>query len=150
MKANEYRDGIAEYLAAKYAENGLEVFKEVRLGTSIVGKKRTIDILIIEKDTGKAFGLECKIQMGGGTAEEKLYFALEDVKSMPIPGAVIYYGEGFSKAFQHMLAASPHAVYCKPPGCGEGDPETDELDTLLDIHFGLLRRRIPDKQKVKP
>jgi hypothetical protein len=150
MKANEYQDAIAKYLAQRYADDGLEVFTEVQLGTSIVGKKRKIDVLILEKDTGKSFGLECKVQMVGGTAEEKLYFAIEDIKAMPIPGAVVYYGGGFTEAFLHMLAASPHAVYCKPPGCDEGKPETDELDTLLDIHFGLLRRRIPDDKKITP
>jgi hypothetical protein len=150
MKANEYRDAIAKYLAGRYAEDGLEVFTEVGLGTSIVGKKRKLDVLVLEKDTGKSFGLECKVQMVAGTAEEKLYFALEDIKAMPIPGAVVYYGGGFTEAFLHMLAASPRAVYCKPPGCGEGQPETDELDTLLDIHFGLLRRRIPDDKKITP
>ncbi|MEE8639578.1 MAG: hypothetical protein V3T41_04140, partial [bacterium] len=76
--------------------------------------------------------------------------ALEDIKAMPIPGAVVYYGGGFTEAFLHMLAASPYAVYCKPPACGDGKPETDELDTLLDIHFGLLRRRIPDDRKITP
>ncbi len=150
MKAHEYRDAIAKYLARRYAEDGLEVFTEVGLGTSIVGKKRKLDVLILDNNTGKSFGLECKVQMVSGTAEEKLYFALEDIKAMPIPGAVVYYGGGFTEAFLHMLAASPRAVYCKPPACGEGNPETDELDTLLDIHFGLLRRRVPDDRKITP
>jgi len=150
MKANEYRDATAKYLARRYAEDGLEVFTEVGLGTSIVGKKRKLDVLILDNNTGKSFGLECKVQMVSGTAEEKLYFALEDIKAMPIPGAVVYYGGGFTEAFLHMLAASPYAVYCKPPGCGDGNPETDELDTLLDIHFGLLRRRVSDDRKITP
>jgi hypothetical protein len=150
MEANEYRDAVAQYVAECYAADGLEVFTEIRLGTSIVGKKRTLDILILAKDTGKAFGIECKVQTVRGTTEEKLYFALEDIEAMPIPGAVAYYGKGFTEGFLHMLAASPYAVYCKPPGCAEGKPETDELETLLDIHFGLLRRRIPDAKQVRP
>lgn len=150
MKAHKYRDAVAKHIAERYKDDGLEVYAEIKLGTSIVGKDRTVDVLILDPETDDSFALECKVQMVSGTAEEKLFYALEDIEAMPIAGALVYYGEGFTKAFLHMLAASRYAVYCKPVADEDGPADTSELDTLLDIHFGFLHRRTPANKKINP
>lgn len=112
--SSEYVDLIAAYLDHNFADRQIDVRQQVDLGTSIIGKKRKLDILLIHKPTGKALGLECKVQLSAGTADEKIPYALRDVAAMRIPGCVVYAGAGFSPGVLHMLESAEEAAYCLP------------------------------------
>jgi hypothetical protein len=134
MTGAEYANLVAFYLSRRFGDRGLKVFREVRVGKSIIGKNRCIDILCI--CGAAAFAVECKFQDSQGTVDEKIPYALEDLKAMPLSGCITYAGRGFSDGVLHMLAAAPDAAYCLPTvGQVEGTSETRELDHLLAVHF---------------
>jgi hypothetical protein len=148
MTGAEYANLVASYLATRFAPRGLNVYREVRVGKTIIGKDRCIDIFCISEDAQKAFAIECKFQDSQGTVDEKIPYALEDVRSLPMPGCVAYAGGGFSPGVLHMLAASPLAAYCMPdPGQTGSTAETRELDHVLAVNFAwwdvLVEKRAP-------
>jgi hypothetical protein len=148
MTGAEYANLVASYLARRFASRGLTVYREVRIGKTIIGKDRCIDIFCVSKDAQKAFAIECKFQDSQGTVDEKIPYALDDVRALPMAGCVVYAGQGFSAGVQHMLAASPQAAYCLPLAeQQETTSDTRELDHLLAVHFGwwevLVEKKIP-------
>jgi len=114
LKGNEYKQLVARYLITTYAQRGLEVYDEVSLGTSILGKQRRIDLFVLCKATNVALALECKYQDSSGTVDEKIPYALEDLAGLRMPSAIIYAGDGFSDGVLHLLRSSPFAAYCLP------------------------------------
>jgi hypothetical protein len=77
-----------------------------------------------------------KFQESIGTVDEKIPYALEDLKAFPMAGCIAYAGGGFSDGVLHMLEASLHAAYCMPTlDQSEPSPETCELDHLMAMHF---------------
>ena len=137
MTGTEYANLVASYVARRFAPRGLQVYREVRVGKTIIGKDRCVDIFCVGGDSQKAFAIECKFQDSQGTVDEKIPYALDDVRALPMAGCVVYAGQGFSAGVQHMLAASPHAAYCLPlPGQSETTSDTRELDHMLAVHFG--------------
>ncbi len=148
MTGTEYANLVAAYISNRFSPRGLKVYREVRVGKTIIGKDRCIDIFCVSDDAQKAFAIECKFQDSAGTVDEKIPYALDDVRSLPMPGCVAYGGAGFSSGVLHMLAASPHAAYCMPdPGQIVSTPDTRELDHLLAVNFGwwdvLVEKRLP-------
>ena len=148
MTGTEYANLVASYLATRFSPRGLKVYREVRVGKTIIGKDRCIDIFCVSEDSTKALAVECKFQDSQGTVDEKIPYALEDVRSLPMPGCIAYGGTGFSSGVLHMLAASPHAAYCMPAnGQAGASSDTRELDHMLAVHFGwwdvLVERRAP-------
>ncbi|MBM3820663.1 MAG: hypothetical protein FJW14_16830 [Acidimicrobiia bacterium] len=137
MTGTEYANLVASYVARRFASRGLTVYREVRVGKTIIGKDRCIDVFCVSRDAAKAFAIECKFQDSQGTVDEKIPYALDDVRALPMAGCVAYAGQGFSQGVQHMLAASPNAAYCLPlAGQAETTTDTRELDHLLAVHFG--------------
>jgi hypothetical protein len=137
MTGTEYANLVAGYVSRRFAPRGLQVYREVRVGKTIIGKNRCIDIFCVSGDGLKAFAIECKFQDSQGTVDEKIPYALDDLQALPMAGCVAYAGRGFSEGVQHMLAASRHAAYCSPvTGQQVSSPETRELDHLLAAHFG--------------
>ena len=133
----DYANLVASYLARRFAPRSLKVYREIRIGKTIIGKNRCIDILCVAEDSQKAFAIECKFQDSQGTVDEKIPYALDDLLALPMAACIAYGGQGFSEGVRHMLAASRHAAYCLPaPGQIESTPETRELDHLLAVHFG--------------
>lgn len=114
MTGHEYKLLIARYVAGVYAQRGVELYDEVTVGTSILGKPRRLDLLVIERSTNRALALECKYQDSQGTADEKIPYALQDLASLRMPAAIVYAGSGFSAGVLHLLKASPLAAYCLP------------------------------------
>jgi hypothetical protein len=55
-----------------------------------------IDVVLTRTETGKTLGVECKFQGGGGSAEEKVPATIQDISAWPIPGVVVFGGDGFS------------------------------------------------------
>lgn len=92
-------------LRAKVVEIGraleLDVRTEVRVARRLWGAVRCIDVVLTRPETGKTLGIECKYQGGGGSAEEKVPATIQDIAAWPIPGIVVFGGEGFST---HMIA----------------------------------------------
>ena len=137
MTGAEYASLVAGYLARRFGPRGLKVYREIKVGKSIIGKNRCIDVFCVCENDNKAFAIECKFQDSLGTVDEKIPYALDDLRALPMAGCIAYAGKGFSEGVLHMLQASPLAAYCLPgPGQGESTPETKELDHLLSTHFG--------------
>ena len=120
----------------------------MKVGKTIIGKNRSIDVFCVCAKTNKAFAIECKYQDSQGTVDEKIPYALDDLKALPMAACIAYAGEGFSGGVLHMLQASPHAAYCLPRGQAGSKPDTRELDQLLAAHFGWWDVLVENKQPV--
>jgi hypothetical protein len=148
MTGGDYANLVAAYIARRFALRSLKVYREIRIGKTIIGKNRCIDIFCVADDSQKAFAIECKYQDSQGTVDEKIPYALDDLLALPMAGCIAYAGQGFSDGVRHMLAASRHAAYCLPAeGQTETSAETRELDHILAVHFGwwdvLIERKRP-------
>ena len=148
MTGADYANLVAAYVARRFASRSLKVYREIRIGKTIIGKNRCIDIFCVAADTQKAFAIECKYQDSQGTVDEKIPYALDDLRALPMSGCIAYAGQGFSDGVRHMLAASRHAAYCLPAeGQTQTTSETRELDHLLAVHFAwwdvLIERKKP-------
>ena len=99
-----------KFAVAELAEQlGLKVQLEVPFGHTIFGRARHIDILL-EDTVRHRLAIECKYQGVSGTAEEKIVATLEDFKSLPIDGIVVFGGEGFSAGMRGYLMSTGRAV----------------------------------------
>ena len=118
---SELRDKVA-MLAT---ELGLDVRTEVKVGRRLWGAVRSIDVVLTRKETGKTLGIECKYQGIGGSAEEKVPATIQDIAAWPIPGLVVFGGEGFSTNMVAFFHATGKAV------------SLSELEPWLRLFFGL-------------
>jgi hypothetical protein len=137
MTGAEYSTLVGAYVAGRFGDRGLKVYREVRVGKSIIGKNRCIDVFVVCERDNKAFAIECKFQESVGTVDEKIPYAIDDLRALPMAGCIAYAGKGFSEGVLHMLRASPHAAYCFPlTAQSHSTADTRELDHLLAMHFG--------------
>jgi hypothetical protein len=135
MTGHEYANLIADYLVENFSDRGIIVYREVNIGKSIIGKNRRVDLFVLCGET--AYAIECKYQDSSGTADEKMPYALENMRALNMGGCIVYAGMGFSVGVLHMLQASEMAAYCLPTlGDLQSNKETRELDHLLAMHFG--------------
>jgi len=146
VTGTDYANLIASYVANRFGSRGLKVYREIRVGKSIIGKNRCIDVFCVRD--AEAFAVECKFQDSPGTVDEKIPYALDDLEALPMAGCIAYAGSGFSEGVLHMLRAAPRAAYCFPhQGQIVPSAETWELDHLLAAHFGwwdvLIERKKP-------
>jgi hypothetical protein len=121
---HELRDavvGIGERLA-------LLARTEVRVGRRLWGAQRCIDVVLTRVETGNALGIECKFQGVTGTAEEKLPATIQDIAAWPIPGLVVFAGDGFSTNMRSYLYSTGKAV------------DLDDLENWLKLFFGIPER----------
>ncbi|MCA9599217.1 MAG: hypothetical protein KC776_38165 [Myxococcales bacterium] len=144
MTGNQYKRRIARYLLSAYGSRGIHLYEEVSLGTSIIGKQRRIDLLVVHPATGDSLALECKYQDSSGTADEKIPYALQDLATLRIPGVIAYAGSGFSEGVLHLLQSSELAAYCLPDDLNKPQPRksgesidsgTWQLDHVLAVTF---------------
>jgi hypothetical protein len=149
MTGAEYANLVASYVSRRFGARDLKVYREVKIGKTIIGKDRCIDIFCICEKTNKAFAIECKYQESQGTVDEKIPYALDDLRSLPMTACIAYAGTGFSQGVLHMLRASSQAAYCLP-ACDQADstPATRELDHLLAPHFAWWDVLIEKKRPV--
>jgi len=137
MSGSEYANIVAAYIARRFGGRGVKVYREIRVGKSIIGKNRCIDVFCVCEATNKAVAVECKFQDSEGTVDEKIPYTLDDLAAMPMAGCIAYAGKGFSAGVLHMLRASTRAAYCLPRADQDDTTvETKELDHLLAMHFG--------------
>jgi hypothetical protein len=133
----DYAGLVASYLAKRFGPRGLKVYREIRVGKSIIGKNRCIDVFCLREADSRAFAVECKYQESVGTVDEKIPYALDDLDALPMAGCIAYAGRGFSDGVLHMLNASPRAAFCLPfDGQTHSSTDTRELDHLIAAHFG--------------
>lgn len=135
MTGSEYANLVAGYLVENYGSKGLRVYREVGLGKTIIGKNRRIDVFMIHDSSRLPMAVECKCQDSLGTADEKIPYALDDLRAMGIPVCLAYAGGGFSEGVRHMLAATPFAAYCLPAPDLRPSAETRDLDVLVATTF---------------
>jgi hypothetical protein len=150
VTGKEYASRIASYVSKRFGPRGLKVYREIKVGKTIIGKNRSIDVFCVSEDGDKAFAIECKFQDSEGTVDEKIPYALDDLEALPMAGCITYAGQGFSEGVLHMLEASPYAAYCLPTeGQSDSTPETKELDHLLSAHFGWWDVLVGTKKPVE-
>ncbi len=118
-------DGLTKAVAQLARDLGLEAIEQVRVARRIWGAERFIDVVLIHPQTRKTLGVECKFQAVRGTAEEKIPATIKDIEAWPIPGLVVFSGEGFTENMRCFLVSTGRAV------------EFDELSPWLCLFFGL-------------
>ncbi|MYD70406.1 MAG: hypothetical protein F4W89_06625 [Acidobacteria bacterium] len=104
---------------------GLRIDQQVRVGRRLWGAERRIDLVLRHGDSGKSLGIECKYQGVGGSAEEKIPATIQDIAAWPIPGIVVFAGDGFSDNMRAYLHSTGKAV------------AYEDLRGWLALFFGL-------------
>lgn len=145
-----YRQIVARHIVQTFAGQDLCVYEEVSLGSSIIGKDRRVDILVVSGKTGRAIAIQAKYQRSGGTTDEKIHYALADCAAMWIPAVVAYGGGGWSPGVRHTLEASRHAAKCEVDEAGRVS-DAKELVAFVAAAFDLwplvLRNKTPVEGK---
>lgn len=138
-------DELAKAVVQTGRDLGLEAMEQVRVARRIWGAERYIDVVLTHPQTRKTLGLECKFQGVRGTAEEKIPATIKDIEAWPIPGLVVFAGEGFTDNMQSFLISTGKAV------------EFGELVPWLSLFFGLplspsnsTRRPAPETEQRLP
>ena len=121
MKGRGLEDKVRDLAQAL----GLDVHQQVRVGRRLWGAQRVIDLILSDTDRRKSLGIECKFQENKGTAEEKIPATIDDIGAWPIPGLVVFEGEGFTANMRSYLISTGKAV------------EVADLDPWLRLYFGL-------------
>jgi hypothetical protein len=151
MTGAAYANEVAAYVARRFGVRGVKVYREIRVGKTIIGKNRCVDVLCVREADARALAIECKYQESPGTVDEKIPYALDDLAALPMAGCIAYAGRGFSEGVLHMLRAAPRAAYCLPAaGQLDSSDDTRELDHLLAAHFGWWDVVIGGKKPVDP
>jgi hypothetical protein len=144
VTGTEYRRRIGRYVHHNFGARGVDVYEEIPIGTSIIGKQRRLDLLVVHRDSGRGFAIECKFQDSSGTVDEKIPYALQDLAALALPGVIAYAGAGFSEGVLHLLQSSERAAYClpeanlapRPRRAGDAiDSGTWQLDHALALAF---------------
>ena len=120
---------LAAEVAAVATALGLQTRREVKVGRRLWGAERYIDVVVTDTTLRRSLGVECKYQGGGGSAEEKIPATIQDLAAWPIPGLVVFHGEGFSTNMRSYLHSTGKAV------------AFTDLEDWLRLYFGL-----PDPQ----
>lgn len=123
--AVESGSDLERRVAALAESLGLQVKSQVRVGRRLWGAERRIDLVLTEPTTRRRLGIECKFQGGPGSAEEKVPTTVKDIEAWPIPGIVVFAGQGFSESMRTYLLSSGKAV------------ELEDLEPWLRLFFGL-------------
>jgi hypothetical protein len=118
-------DQLARAVADLGRELGLEVRLQFQVARRIWGAVRRIDVVLIDPQTRKTLGIECKYQAVAGTAEEKIPGTIQDIKAWPIPGIVVFSGDGFTQNMKSFLISTGNAI------------DLAELRPWLCLFFGL-------------
>ena len=120
-KGKKLEDKVKEL--AQFLE--LETHLQVRVGRRLWGAERKIDLILTHPVQRKSLGIECKFQGTRGTAEEKIPATIEDIAAWPIPGLVVFEGDGFTPNMRSFLISTGKAV------------EMEDLEPWLRLFFGL-------------
>ena len=125
LQAVSNGDGLERAVGRIADEMGLGVARQVRVGRRLWGPVRKIDLVVRHHDSGRSLGIECKFQGGAGTAEEKIPAIIQDIAAWPIPGLVVFAGDGFSDNMWAYLHSTGKAV------------AFEDLQDWLNLFFGI-------------
>ena len=103
---NDLRDEVVRVAR----ELDLHVRTEVRVARRLWGAVRLIDVIVSDRASRRSLGIECKFQGSSGSAEEKIPATVQDITAWPIPGIVVFEGDGFSKNMRAFLYSTGKAV----------------------------------------
>jgi hypothetical protein len=106
QSGNELRDEVVRVARAL----DLDVRTEVKVARRLWGAVRQIDVIVSDRASRRSLGIECKFQGSSGSAEEKIPATVQDIAAWPIPGIVVFEGEGFSKNMRAFLYSTGKAV----------------------------------------
>jgi hypothetical protein len=118
-------DQLTRAVAELGNELGLEVKQQFQVARRIWGAVRRIDVVLVDPQTRKTLGIECKYQGGGGSAEEKIPSTIQDIQAWPIPGIVVFSGDGFTQNMRSFLISTGKAI------------QLSDLKPWLCLFFGL-------------
>jgi hypothetical protein len=118
-------DELVKAVAQLARDLGLESRQQVRVARRIWGAIRHIDVVVTHPQTRKTLGIECKFQGVTGTAEEKIPSVIRDIDAWPIPGLVVFAGDGFTENMRLFLISTGKAV------------EFVDLKPWMCLFFGL-------------
>jgi hypothetical protein len=118
-------DELVKAVAQLARDLGLESRQQVRVARRIWGAIRHIDVVVTHPQTRKTLGIECKFQCVTGTAEEKIPSVIRDIDAWPIPGLVVFAGDGFTENMRLFLISTGKAV------------EFVDLKPWMCLFFGL-------------
>jgi hypothetical protein len=130
-KASQSGVALRKRVAHLVRDLDLDVRQEVRVGRRLWGNVRHIDVVATDPSTRTSIGLECKYQAKPGTAEEKVPAVIRDIEAWPIPGLVVFDGEGFSQNMRTYLDSTGKAV------------RFEDLEDWLRLFFGLEKKESP-------
>src|SRR4051794_27352487 len=103
-------DDLCKKVVALALGLGLQARTQVRVARRIWGAVRKIDVVLTHEETRRTLGIECKFQSTQGTAEEKIPSTIQDIGAWPIPGLVVFSGEGFTANMRAFLISTGKAV----------------------------------------
>ena len=104
---------------------GLRIGRQIKVGRRLWGAERRIDLVLRHPHSDRSLGIECKYQGVAGSAEEKIPATIQDIAAWPIPGIVVFAGEGFSQNMRAYLHSTGKAV------------AHEDLHGWLALFFGL-------------
>ncbi|MEJ7729267.1 MAG: PD-(D/E)XK nuclease superfamily protein [Polyangiaceae bacterium] len=118
-------DQLCKIVVALGLDLGLQAREQFKLGRRIWGAERRIDVILTNPADRRRLGVECKYQGTTGSAEEKIPAIVQDIAAWPIPGLVVFGGEGFSNHMRSFLLSTGKAIH------------VDDLEAWLRLYFGL-------------
>jgi|SRR5215471_1186662 len=124
-KAVQTGTTLREQVIALATNLGLECRREVQVGRRIWGARRKIDVIVTHPKSRVTLGLECKFQQDRGTADEKIPATILDIAAWPIPGLVVFAGEGISENIRAYLHSTGKAV------------AFEDLESWMRLFFGI-------------
>ena len=104
---------------------GLDYRRRLTVGKTVYGRDREVDVLFRDGRNGNRLAVEAKYQRVTGTADEKLPYAVLNLKTLPLPGVIVYGGGGFHLGALHWLCANAPAT------------DIGRLDEWLTVFFAL-------------
>jgi len=97
-------------------------------GGNVWGTDQEIDVLLTlvgpEDGVRQRLGVECIYQEGGGTADQKFYAKLEDIRRWPVRGVIVYAGPGWRDSFQSVMRY-------------HGAVRLEDFHQWMKLYFGL-------------
>jgi len=119
------KNALREVVCDIGAALGLEVHRELDGGQRIWGAKRSIDVVLIHKQTRKTLGIECIYGDGDRVVEEGVAALVQDMSIWPMKGLLVFSEDGLRSTATGYLISTGKAV------------ELDDLEPWLRLYFGL-------------
>ncbi|MCB0346974.1 MAG: hypothetical protein KDD66_17780 [Bdellovibrionales bacterium] len=100
---------LKHHVCAVLDELGLkyETERYSEVNSAIIGKRRRIDVVVVDDESNPLMHIECKHQRTAGTAEVKLFRAVVESnrdKNLGIPSIIVFSGFGWTPAdMRHAL-----------------------------------------------